>query len=234
MSPARGTGKKAIILLSGGLDSATTLYYAGSKGYDCRCLIFDYGQRHKKEMKSAVKIARSAGAGYEILKFKLPWKGSALLDKNIAIPKPANRLTGKQAKIPSTYVPARNTIFLSFAVSYAEAIGAGAIFIGANAVDFSGYPDCRPEYYRVFDKLIERGTKAGAEKKKIRIFTPLIYKTKAEIIKLGTKLGVPYEYTWSCYAGGMRPCLECDSCVFRAKGFKEAGVRDPLLKIVKV
>jgi len=226
-----GMRKKAIILLSGGLDSATTLYYAGSKGYDCRCLIFDYGQRHKKEVESAKKIAKSCGAAYEVIKFGLPWEGSVLLDGDAAVPK--NRPHMKQG-IPSTYVPARNTIFLSFAVSYAEAIGAGAIFIGANAVDFSGYPDCRPEYYRVFDKLIKRGTKAGAEKKKIRIFTPLIYKTKAQIIKLGTKLGVPYEYTWSCYAGGRRPCLECDSCVFRAKGFKEAGVRDPLLKMLKI
>ncbi|OGX32763.1 MAG: 7-cyano-7-deazaguanine synthase QueC [Omnitrophica WOR_2 bacterium RIFCSPLOWO2_02_FULL_50_19] len=232
MNPVRGTGKKAIVLLSGGLDSATTLYYAGSKGYDCRCLIFDYGQRHRKEIESAKKIARSRGAAYEVMKFGLPWKGSALLDGKIPLPgKGALRKKGKG--IPPTYVPARNTIFLSFAVSYAETIGASAVFIGANAVDFSGYPDCRPEYYRVFDKLVKRGTKAGAGKKKIRIFTPLIYKTKAEIIKLGTKLGVPYEYTWSCYAGGKRPCLKCDSCVFRGKGFKEAGVRDPLLKIMK-
>ena len=232
MSPARGTGKRAIVLLSGGLDSATTLYYAGSKGYDCRCLIFDYGQRHKKEIESAKKIAKSCGAAYEVMRFGLPWKGSALLDGKIQLPR-KGALRKKGNGIPPTYVPARNTIFLSFAVSYAETIGASAVFIGANAVDFSGYPDCRPEYYRVFDTLVKRGTKAGAEKKKIRIFTPLIYKTKAEIIKLGTKLGVPYEYTWSCYAGGKRPCLKCDSCVFRGKGFKEAGVRDPLLKIVK-
>lgn len=226
--------KKAIVLLSGGLDSATALYYAMSKGYDCRCLIFDYGQRHKKEIKAAVKIAGSAGAGYELIKFKLPWKGSALLDAKINVPERNNPITQKRNnRIPVTYVPARNTIFLSFAVSCAETTGASAVFIGANAVDFSGYPDCRPEYYRVFDELVKRGTKAGAEKKKIRIFTPLINKTKSGIIKLGTKLGVPYEYTWSCYAGGKRPCLKCDSCAFRGKGFKEAGIRDPLLKTVK-
>jgi 7-cyano-7-deazaguanine synthase len=218
--------KKAVVLLSGGLDSATTLYYAGSEGYDCRCLVFDYGQRHIKEMGSAKKIAGSCGAGFEIIKIKLPWKGSALLDKNIAVPE---KRTDKG--IPSTYVPARNTIFLSFAVSYAEAIGAAAIFIGANAIDFSGYPDCRPEYYRVFNNLIKCGTKAGVEKKRIRIFTPFINMTKAEIIKTGGGLKVPYEHTWSCYSGGKRPCLKCDSCVLRAKGFKEAGLSDPLEKI---
>jgi len=241
-SPHKGAGRargdekqKAIVLLSGGLDSATALYYAVSKGYDCRCLIFDYGQRHKKEIESAKEIAKSCGAAYEIIKFDLPWKGSALLDTRIKVPEHNNPITLKlNNRIPVTYVPARNTIFLSFAVSCAEAIGASAVFIGANAVDFSGYPDCRPEYYRVFDKLVRHGTKAGAEKKKIRIFTPLIYKTKSEIIKLGTKLGVPYEYTWSCYAGGNRPCLKCDSCVFRGKGFKEAGIKDPLLKRLKI
>lgn len=221
---------KAIVLLSGGLDSATTLYYAKNEGYDCRCLVFDYGQRHGREIESAKRLARSSGFDYRVIKFKLPWKGSALLDRKIPLPlKSALRRNGK--KIPPTYVPARNTVFISFAVSYAEAIGAGAIFIGATAVDFSGYPDCRPGYYKIFNKLIARGTRSGAEKKKIRIFAPLIDKTKAEIIKLGMRLGVPYEHTWSCYAGGRRPCLECDSCIFRAKGFKEAGIKDPLLKI---
>ncbi|MDD5073462.1 MAG: 7-cyano-7-deazaguanine synthase QueC [Candidatus Omnitrophica bacterium] len=223
-NPMRGT-RKAVVLLSGGLDSATTLYYAKSKGYDCKCLVFDYGQRHKKEIESAKKIARSCGADYEIINIALPWKGSALLDRRIAVPKSRRR----PAKgIPATYVPARNTVFLSFAVSCAEATGATAIFIGANAVDFSGYPDCRPEYYKVFNKLIKRGTKAGA---KIKIFTPLIGMAKAQIIRLGTKLGVPYEYTWSCYAGGKGPCLTCDSCIIREKGFREAKIIDPSKKI---
>ena len=226
-NPMRGT-RKAVVLLSGGLDSATALYYAIDKGYDCTCLIFDYGQRHKREIESARKVARSRGVHYKIIKIALPWKGSALLDRRVAVPK-NRRHPAKE--IPATYVPARNTVFLSFAVSCAEAVGAEAIFIGANAIDFSGYPDCRPGYYKVYNELIARGTKAGAENKKIKIAVPLIDKTKAEIIKLGTKLGVPYEYTWSCYVGGKRPCGKCDSCIFRAKGFKEAGIYDPLFKI---
>ena len=218
----RGTGK-AVVLLSGGLDSATTLYYARGKGYDCRCLIFDYGQRHKREIESAKKIAKSCGAGYEIIRFSMPWKGSALLDRNIAVPK--GRRIGRE--IPPTYVPARNTVFLSFALSCAEAIGASAVFIGANAVDFSGYPDCRPVYYKTFNRLIRHGTKAGAG---IKIHTPLIDMTKSEIIKLGKRLGVPHKHTWSCYTGGKYPCLTCDSCIIREKGFREAKIRDPLRK----
>jgi len=224
MNPVRGTGKKAVVLLSGGLDSATTLYYAKSRGYHCRCLIFDYGQRHKREIESARKIAASAGADHEIIKVNMPWKGSALLDRDIALPKKRRH---PAREIPVTYVPARNTVFLSFALSCAEAIGASAIFIGANAVDFSGYPDCRPVYYKAFKRLIRHGTKAGAG---IKIHTPLIGMAKSEIIMLGKKLGVPYEHTWSCYAGGKYPCLTCDSCVIREKGFGEAGIGDPLKK----
>ena len=206
--------KKAIILLSGGLDSTTTLYYALDKGYKCYALIFDYGQRHKKELRSAVAVASGVKIPYQIIKIKLPWKGSSLLDKNIKVP--AKR-TSKEIStgIPSTYVPARNTIFLSFALSYAEAIGAEAIFIGANAIDFSGYPDCRPNYYKAFQKVIERGTKA----KKIKIITPLIKMTKEEIIRLGMKQGAPLGKTWSCYKGGKEPCGVCDSCQLREKGF---------------
>lgn len=220
---------KAVVLLSGGIDSSTALYYAKDKSYDCHCLIFDYGQRHKREMESAKKIAKVCGAKWQVIKFNLPWKGSALLDKGISVPKRRSLREIKNG-IPITYVPARNTIFLSFATSYAEAIGARAIFIGANAVDFSGYPDCRPKYYEVFRKLIKYGTKIGAEKKGIKIFTPLIKMTKAQIIKLGMRLKVPYEYTWSCYSGVRRPCLKCDSCILRAKGFKEAGLIDPLIR----
>ena len=205
--------KKCIVLLSGGIDSTTTLYYAKSKGYKCRALIFDYGQRHDREIRSAIAVAKRAKVPYQIIKIKLPWKGSSLLDKKTKVP--AHRIIGR--KIPSTYVPGRNTIFLSFAVSFAESIGADAIFIGANAVDFSGYPDCRPEYYKAFRKLIQKGTKA----KKIKIMTPLINMTKSQIIRLGLKLGAPLFLTWSCYEGGKKPCGVCDSCRLREKGFRE-------------
>jgi 7-cyano-7-deazaguanine synthase len=201
---------RAVILLSGGLDSTTTLYYAKSKGYKCFALIFDYGQRHKREIRSAVAVARRVGVAYHVVRIKLPWKGSSLLDRRTKIPK--NR---KLQGIPSTYVPARNTIFLSFALSYAEAIGAQAIFIGANAVDFSGYPDCRPAFYRAFRKVAEQGTKARG----IKIVTPLLKQTKKQIVALGRKLGAPLDLTWSCYAGGRKPCGVCDSCRLRARGF---------------
>ncbi|MFA5411159.1 MAG: 7-cyano-7-deazaguanine synthase QueC [Candidatus Omnitrophota bacterium] len=209
--------KKAVVLLSGGLDSAVTLYAAKRKKYNCLCITFDYGQRLRKEINAAKKIAQSARSPLRVIKINLPWKGSALLDKKIKIP------DRRRAKgIPSTYVPARNIIFLSFALSCAEAIGAQAIFIGAHAQDYSGYPDCRPDFYRAFKRVISSGTKAGCEKKKIRVETPLIHKSKAEIIRLGWRLGVPFELTWSCYRGGRRPCGECDSCYYRQKGFQEA------------
>jgi 7-cyano-7-deazaguanine synthase len=205
--------RKCIVLLSGGIDSTTTLYYAKSKGYNCIALIFDYGQRHKREIRSAIAIAKRAKVPYQIIRIKLPWKGSSLLDRSIGIS--GHREIGKS--IPSTYVPGRNTIFLSFAVSFAESVGAVAIFIGANAIDFSGYPDCRPEYYKAFRKLIQKGTKA----KTIKIMTPLIKMTKSQIIRLGLKLGAPLFLTWSCYKGGKKPCGVCDSCRLREKGFRE-------------
>ncbi len=211
--------KKAVVLLSGGIDSSTVLFLAKKKGYKCEALIFDYNQRHKKEVESAKKISRAAGVRSRVLKISLPWNGSSLLDKKMKLPGPTK-------DIPSTYVPARNTIFLSYAISFAEAISAKEIFIGANAVDFSGYPDCRPGYYREFNKLIRLATK----KKDITIKTPLISLTKAQIIKLGTKLGVPYEFSWSCYKGTKRPCLRCDSCILRMKGFREARKEDPIVK----
>ncbi len=211
---------KAIILLSGGLDSSTTLYYAKSKGYKCFALIFDYGQRHKRELRSAAAVAKRASLPYHVLRIQLPWKGSSLLDKTLQIPSSKSPSTTLgTSKIPNTYVPARNTIFLSFALSYAEAVGAGAIFIGANAIDFSGYPDCRPSFYKAFQKVVKEGTK----KKKIKILTPLINKTKAQIIKLALKLKVPLELTWSCYKGGKKPCGVCDSCKLRQKGFAALG-----------
>lgn len=221
--------KKAVVLLSGGLDSSTTLYFAREKCYLCFCLVFDYGQRHKKEINSAKKIAQAAGCPWQVIKIALPWKGSSLLDEKLRIPelKATQRTQGNS--IPSTYVPGRNIIFLSFALSYAEAIGAAAIFIGANAIDYSGYPDCRPEFYQAFVHAARLGTKAGVEGSPIKILTPLITKTKARIIKLGMRLAVPYELTWSCYKGGKVPCGQCDSCIFRAKGFQEASIIDPLV-----
>ena len=219
--------KRAIVLLSGGLDSATTLFLARDLGFQCSCLIIDYGQRHKREIESAKRIARIAHSPYKIVKLDFPWKGSALLDKKIKIPRYV-KIQGRKNAIPSTYVPARNIIFLSLALSFAEAVKAEAIFIGANAVDFSGYPDCRPLFFKAFQKAADSGTEAGIGDRKIRIVTPLIKKTKAEIIKIGKRLGVPFGLTWSCYAGGNNPCGRCDSCYFRAKGFKEAKITDPL------
>jgi len=213
--------KRAVVLLSGGLDSAVALYLAKSKGYQCFALIFDYGQRHKKEINAAKKIAFRAGCFFKVLKIILPWGGSSLLDKQLALPKQLTQ------GIPSTYVPARNIIFLSFAASFAETIKAKAIFIGAHVQDYSGYPDCRPDFFRVFSEVIQKGTKSGAAKQAIKIETPVIYKAKAEIIRLGIKLGVPLSLTWSCYKGGRKPCGVCDSCRYRARGFVKAGLGDP-------
>lgn len=216
--------KKAVILLSGGLDSATTLYYAKHRGYKVHALIFDYGQRHKKEVKCALKIAKSAKCPFKLVKIDLPWKGSALLDKKMKVPR-NRRLDSND--IPPTYVPARNIIFLSFAASYAEAVGAQKIFIGANAVDYSGYPDCRPDFFKAFGKVLVKGLKTGVEGRKISVETPLILKTKAQIVRLGLKLNVPYALTWSCYSGLRRMCGQCDSCRLRQRGFDAAGIKDP-------
>lgn len=220
--------KKAIVLLSGGLDSATALFYTQKKGFKVFALIFDYGQRHKKEIRHAIRIARAAGCDYRVVKISFPWQGSALLDKKISLPKNRNLANRRVQKIPPTYVPARNIIFLSFAASFAEAVGADAIFIGANARDYSGYPDCRPEFFQAFKKALKKGSKSGVEGKPPSIETPLISKTKGEIIKLGLSLKVPYRLTWSCYEGGKIPCGECDSCLLRKKGFEEIGIKDPL------
>ena len=216
---------KAIVLLSGGLDSTTILYLAKKK-YKPYCLIFDYGQRHDKEVDIARSIARHAKCAYKIVKIALPWQGSSLLDKAKNLPR---RRKVNPKEIPSTYVPGRNIIFLSFAVSFAEAIGAKAIYIGANAIDYSGYPDCRPKFFDAYRKAIKLGTKVGVQKANIKILTPLIHKTKAQIIRQGMKLKVPYQKSWSCYQGGKKPCGQCDSCLLRQKGFERAGFLDPAL-----
>ncbi len=227
--------KKAVVLLSGGLDSATTLYVARAQGYRVRALICDYGQRHMREVAAAKRIARRARVPFDVIRVRLPWKGSALLDSHIRVRTCARShvaMTARSsgASIPATYVPARNIIFLSLALSCAEARGGRCVFIGANAVDYSGYPDCRPAFYKAFAAAARRGTKSGVRGRAIAIKTPLMRQSKAGIIKRGIRLGVPYALTWSCYKGGARPCGVCDSCRLRAKGFREAGLPDPALK----
>ena len=214
---------KAVVLLSGGIDSAATLYYAKAKGYKCVCLSFDYGQRHRKEIRSARAIAAKSGSGWTLLKISLPWKGSALLDKSSCLP--AARI--KRRDIPPTYVPGRNIIFLSYALSLAEAGNADAVFIGANQVDYSGYPDCRGEFLKAFSFCARKGTKRGAEGRAIEIKAPFLDHTKEEIIRAAIKYKVPLKYTWSCYKGAKRPCGACDSCLIRRTAFKNIKIKDP-------
>ncbi|MBQ3943850.1 MAG: 7-cyano-7-deazaguanine synthase QueC [Elusimicrobia bacterium] len=213
--------QKAIILFSSGLDSTTVLYYALSKGYECHCLIFDYGQKHNKEVQNAASFAKSLKLNYHIVKTSIPWDTSSLTDKNKKIPEHKKI---KKGFVPSTYVPGRNTIFLSYAISYAETIKAKKVFLGINAVDFSSYPDCTPKYLKAMQQVMKSLGNG------IEIVAPIEKYSKAQIIKLGTKLKVPYEKTWSCYNGKNKPCGKCDSCKLRAKGFKEAGIDDPAFK----
>ena len=217
-------------MLSGGLDSATTLYHAKDKGYQVLCLIFDYKQRHRKEIACAKKVAQASRSPFKVVPVSLPGTLSSLLNEKIRIPKRRGLPTILKNQIPSTYVPARNIIFLGIAASWAETIGAQAIFIGANARDYSGYPDCRPQFYKAFSKALVQGMKASQEGRTIQIKTPLIRKTKAQIIKMGLGLKVPYHLTWSCYQGRKIPCGQCDSCLLREKGFQELKVKDPLLR----
>ncbi len=223
--------RRAVVLLSGGLDSATVLAIARSEGYACFALSFAYGQRHAWELKAARRVAEAMGAvEHRIAEIDLrAWGGSALTGE-IAVPK--GRAPEEMAEgIPVTYVPARNTIFLSFALAWAEVLGASDIFLGVNALDYSGYPDCRPEYIAAFERMANLATKAGVEgRQRLKIHTPLIALTKAEIITKGLALGVDYGMTSSCYdpAPDGRPCGACDSCLLRKKGFAEAGINDPL------
>jgi 7-cyano-7-deazaguanine synthase len=214
------TEKKAKVLLSGGLDSTTILYYALSKGYQCNCIMFDYGQKHKKELKSAIKIAKSVDLNYSIIKITLPWSNDILTNKN----KKVLPYKSLPKNVPSTYVPGRNTLFLSYALSFAQSTNADIIFIGVNAVDFSNYPDCTPEFVKAYNNVLK------SLKTKITVQTPLLKLNKAQIIKLGIKLNVPYKNTWTCYNGFSKPCMQCDSCKLRAKGFKEAKTNDPAIK----
>jgi 7-cyano-7-deazaguanine synthase len=218
--------KKAVVLLSGGLDSATCLAIARSEGFACHCLSFDYGQRHSAELKAAEHLAGTLGAVEQrVIDFGLAqFGGSALTDTRIAVP-----TDGVQPGIPVTYVPARNTIMLALALAWAEVLGSRDIFIGVNAVDYSGYPDCRPEYIAAFETMANLATRAGIEGYTLSIHAPLIDLTKADIIRTGIALGVDYGLTVSCYQadGEGRACGVCDSCRLRAEGFAAAGITDP-------
>lgn len=250
---------KAVVLLSGGIDSSTTAAIAKAAGYEIYALSFDYGQRHRLELESAKKVAESLGAKkHLIIKFDLREIGGSALTADIEVPKKSADNIGtvpilrpcptplmnpsvnlgqtplhhSNTLIPVTYVPARNTIFLSFALGWAEVLEAPDIFIGANAVDYSGYPDCRPEYLKAFEEMANLATRVSVEGKiRFAIKAPLLYMTKGEIIRKGTEIGFDYSLTWSCYdpLPNGSPCERCDSCLFRAKGFKEAGIKDPLL-----
>jgi 7-cyano-7-deazaguanine synthase len=225
-------GKKAVVLLSGGLDSATTLAIARSEGFRCYALTFRYGQRHQREIEAAKKVADSL----EVIEHRCinvdlaQFGGSALTDSSTRVPKNRADL-GRPGRIPPTYVPARNTVFLSYALAWAEVLGAFDIFIGVNAVDYSGYPDCRPEFISAFERTANLATAAAIKKKgKYKIHTPIINMTKREIILTGTKLGVDFSLTHSCYDPNDkgRSCGRCDSCRLRLKGFADAGLKDPI------
>lgn len=219
--------KKAVVLVSGGLDSATVLAMAKEQGYSCYALSMDYGQRHRIELDRARKVALANGAAeHRVVRIDIGnFGGSALTDQELAVP------TEESNEIPITYVPARNTVFLSVALGWAEVLGAQAIFIGANAVDYSGYPDCRPEYIAAFQAMANLATKTGVNGETIRIEAPIINLTKSEIIKAGLSLGVDYSNTISCYNPRTdgKVCGECDSCRIRAAGFASAGIPDPAL-----
>jgi 7-cyano-7-deazaguanine synthase len=228
--------KNAIVLLSGGLDSATVLAIAADRGFQIAALSFDYGQRHAREVACAAALARHYRvARHETMKIDLRAFGGSALTADIAVPKDAldagkSKIENEKSKIPITYVPARNTVFLSFALGFAEVAGAFDIFIGVNAIDYSGYPDCRPEFIEAFQHVANLGTKAGVEGGRFSIHAPLIRMSKADIIREGLRLGVPYELTHSCY--DPRPdgksCGHCDSCLLRRAGFAEAGTTDPV------
>lgn len=219
--------KKAVVLLSGGLDSATTLAIACHQGFQCHALSIDYGQRHRSELEAAQKVARSLGAhNHQIIKLDLTaFGGSALTDQTIEVP-----TAGETAAIPVTYVPARNTIMLSLALAWAETLDCRDIFIGVNAIDYSGYPDCRPEYINAFETMANLATKAAIEGKKLTLHAPLMHLSKKEIIATGFDLGVDYSLTVSCYQADElgRACGVCDSCRIRKAGFAAAGKIDPV------
>jgi len=221
--------KKAVCLISGGLDSCVTAHLAKNKGYEIYVLSFNYGQRHNREIECSKQIASAVKAKKHVI-FDIDlsiFGGSSLVDKSSDLPRNLD-LKDIGKTIPSTYVPARNTVFLSIGLAYAETVNADTIFIGATATDCSGYPDCRPEYIEAYQKMADLATKRGVEGKSIKIVAPLLHLSKAEIIKKGLELNAPFEKTWSCYQGDEKACGRCDSCLLRLKGFKEARVRDPI------
>ncbi len=221
---------KAIVLLSGGVDSTTTLAIARSRGFDVYALTFQYGQRHAAEIEAAQRVAAAVGVTrHEVIGFDLRRFGGSALTGDLAVPK-GRALDEMTQAIPATYVPARNTIFLSFALAWAETLGANDIFIGVNHYDYSGYPDCRPEFIGAYQRMADLATKAGVEgRQRLTIHTPLIHMTKAEIVRTGLGLGVDYALTLSCYDPAPEgACGRCDACALRLKGFGEAGVTDPI------
>ena len=223
MSGTTNKPTKAVVLVSGGLDSATVLAMANSQGFDCHALAVDYGQRHRSELDAAARVADANGAKLKVLPLNLRTFGGSALTDDIDVPEE------ETSGIPVTYVPARNTIMLSLALAWAEVLGSDDIFIGVNAVDYSGYPDCRPEFIAAFQKLARLATRSGVEGGKVTIHTPLIDLTKAQIIRLGKELGVDYSLTVSCYQADPegRACGVCDSCRIRREGFRTAGIPDP-------
>ncbi len=231
MSQGTDDVRLAVVLVSGGLDSATVLAYALSRGWNCHALSFDYGQRHRSELDAAVRVARTLGASSQ-RRIRIDFGaigGSALTDSTIVVPERAAGEAPESNVIPPTYVPARNTVFLAMALGYAEAIGARDLFIGVNAVDYSGYPDCRPAFIQAFENLAQVATRIGVEGGRFKVHAPLIKMSKAEIIRCGIRLGVDYSRTVSCYqadAGGAA-CGRCDACHLRRQGFQDAGVPDP-------
>lgn len=231
MTNAPSSRPRAVVLLSGGLDSTTVLAIAREQGFEPYALSFHYGQRHIQELVAAESVARSQGVvKHVVAQIDLREFGGSALTADIAVPK-GRTAVDMSGGIPITYVPARNTVFLSFALAWAETLGASDIFIGVNALDYSGYPDCRPEYIAAYETMANLATKAGVEGiQKLKIHTPLISLTKAQIVQEGMRLGVDYSETSSCYDPGEdgKPCGACDSCVLRAKGFAEAGLKDPL------
>jgi 7-cyano-7-deazaguanine synthase len=214
---------KAVVLLSGGLDSAVTLAHSVRDGNEAVALSFRYGQRHTRELDSAEAVAKYYGIEHRIIDIDLSSFRSSLTDMSKDIEKDRKDIG---SGIPDTYVPARNIIMLSVAAGLCESLDASKIYIGANTVDYSGYPDCRKEFFDAFDEMIKKGTKAGVEGRPIKVITPILKLSKADIIRLGKKLNAPLHLTWSCYSGGDKACGHCDSCILRLKGFEEAGYKD--------